>query len=183
MSSVASDPASPVGLCPLDAAKGGLTCAAWEALVPLRAQCMRSVLMSLIVGVDDCSSESDVIVVPSALDFVSQDDMLTPLGRLDKYAASENVFNRYVHVLSTGGGGRVSFIARISVNRSTQFKAGARGSESHPASLLVTDVAAFTLVTPPSCKRMHSLLALWQRATKKPHYFFAIEHRFDSHVK
>ncbi|XP_057554899.1 serine/threonine-protein phosphatase 4 regulatory subunit 1 isoform X4 [Hippopotamus amphibius kiboko] len=29
-----------------------------------------------------------------ALDFVSQDDMLTPLGRLDKYAASENVFNR-----------------------------------------------------------------------------------------
>ncbi|XP_066870607.1 serine/threonine-protein phosphatase 4 regulatory subunit 1 isoform X3 [Kogia breviceps] len=45
-------------------------------------------------GVDDCSSESDVIVVPSALDFVSQDDMLTPLGRLDKYAASENVFNR-----------------------------------------------------------------------------------------
>ncbi|KAB0378331.1 hypothetical protein FD755_009909 [Muntiacus reevesi] len=55
---------------------------------------MRSVLMSLIVGVDDCSSESDVIVVPSALDFVSQDDMLTPLGRLDKYAASENVFNR-----------------------------------------------------------------------------------------
>ncbi|XP_057382252.1 serine/threonine-protein phosphatase 4 regulatory subunit 1 isoform X2 [Balaenoptera acutorostrata] len=29
-----------------------------------------------------------------SLDFVSQDDMLTPLGRLDKYAASENVFNR-----------------------------------------------------------------------------------------
>lgn len=28
------------------------------------------------------------------LDFVSQDEMLTPLGRLDKYAASENVFNR-----------------------------------------------------------------------------------------
>ena len=56
--------------------------------------------MSLIVGVDDCSSESDVIVVPSALDFVSQDDMLTPLGRLDKYAASENVFNRYVRMLS-----------------------------------------------------------------------------------
>uniref|UniRef100_A0A8C2SF11 Putative WW-binding domain-containing protein n=1 Tax=Capra hircus TaxID=9925 RepID=A0A8C2SF11_CAPHI len=50
--------------------------------------------MSLIVGLDDCSSESDVIVAPSALDFVSQDDMLTPLGRLDKYAASENVFNR-----------------------------------------------------------------------------------------
>uniref|UniRef100_A0A7N5JME1 Protein phosphatase 4 regulatory subunit 1 n=1 Tax=Ailuropoda melanoleuca TaxID=9646 RepID=A0A7N5JME1_AILME len=39
-------------------------------------------------------SESDVIIIPSALDFVSQDEMLTPLGRLDKYAASENVFNR-----------------------------------------------------------------------------------------
>uniref|UniRef100_G3T977 Protein phosphatase 4 regulatory subunit 1 n=1 Tax=Loxodonta africana TaxID=9785 RepID=G3T977_LOXAF len=51
-------------------------------------------MMSLIVGVDDYSSESDVIIVPSALDFVSQDEMLTPLGRLDKYAASENVFNR-----------------------------------------------------------------------------------------
>nr|XP_033789955.1 serine/threonine-protein phosphatase 4 regulatory subunit 1 isoform X2 [Geotrypetes seraphini] len=44
-------------------------------------------------GVDDYSSESDVII-PSALDFVSQDEMLTPLGRLDKYAASENIFNR-----------------------------------------------------------------------------------------
>uniref|UniRef100_A0A8C9F9S0 Phosphatase 2A Regulatory Subunit A helical domain-containing protein n=1 Tax=Pavo cristatus TaxID=9049 RepID=A0A8C9F9S0_PAVCR len=51
--------------------------------------------MSLIVGVDDYSSESDVIIIPSALDFVSQDEMLTPLGRLDKYAASENIFNRY----------------------------------------------------------------------------------------
>ncbi|XP_051010406.1 serine/threonine-protein phosphatase 4 regulatory subunit 1 [Acomys russatus] len=46
------------------------------------------------LGVDDYSSESDVIIIPSALDFVSQDEMLTPLGRLDKYAASENVFNR-----------------------------------------------------------------------------------------
>lgn len=55
--------------------------------------------MSLIVGVDDYSSESDVIIIPSALDFVSQDEMLTPLGRLDKYAASENVFNRYVPIL------------------------------------------------------------------------------------
>lgn len=55
--------------------------------------------MSLIVGVDDYSSESDVIIIPSALDFVSQDEMLTPLGRLDKYAASENVFNRYMHIL------------------------------------------------------------------------------------
>lgn len=54
--------------------------------------------MSLIVGVDDYSSESDVIIIPSALDFVSQDEMLTPLGRLDKYAASENVFNRYVNI-------------------------------------------------------------------------------------
>ncbi|KAG8571241.1 hypothetical protein GDO81_011567 [Engystomops pustulosus] len=51
-------------------------------------------LMSLIVGVDDYSSESDVIIIPSALDFVSQDEMLTPIGRLDKYAASENLFNR-----------------------------------------------------------------------------------------
>uniref|UniRef100_A0A673Y5T4 Serine/threonine-protein phosphatase 4 regulatory subunit 1 n=1 Tax=Salmo trutta TaxID=8032 RepID=A0A673Y5T4_SALTR len=39
-------------------------------------------------------SESDVIIIPSALDFVSQDEMLTPLGRLDKYVASENIFNR-----------------------------------------------------------------------------------------
>ncbi|KAG9479064.1 hypothetical protein GDO78_012625 [Eleutherodactylus coqui] len=45
-------------------------------------------------GVDDYSSESDVIIIPSALDFVSQDEMLTPLGRLDKYAASDNLFNR-----------------------------------------------------------------------------------------
>lgn len=46
------------------------------------------------IAVDDYSSESDVVIIPSALDFVSQDEMLTPLGRLDKYAASENVFNR-----------------------------------------------------------------------------------------
>uniref|UniRef100_A0A8C7GPS4 Serine/threonine-protein phosphatase 4 regulatory subunit 1 n=1 Tax=Oncorhynchus kisutch TaxID=8019 RepID=A0A8C7GPS4_ONCKI len=39
-------------------------------------------------------SQSDVIIIPSALDFVSQDEMLTPLGRLDKYVASENIFNR-----------------------------------------------------------------------------------------
>ncbi|MEJ1288384.1 hypothetical protein NN561_019415 [Cricetulus griseus] len=51
-------------------------------------------VMSLLAGVDDCCSESDVIIIPSALDFVSQDEMLTPLGRLDKYAASENIFNR-----------------------------------------------------------------------------------------
>ncbi|TSK16101.1 Serine/threonine-protein phosphatase 4 regulatory subunit 1 [Bagarius yarrelli] len=50
--------------------------------------------MFLIVGVDDYSSESDVIIIPSALDFVSQDEMLTPLGRLDKYVTSENIFNR-----------------------------------------------------------------------------------------
>uniref|UniRef100_A0A8C7U5X2 Protein phosphatase 4 regulatory subunit 1 n=1 Tax=Oncorhynchus mykiss TaxID=8022 RepID=A0A8C7U5X2_ONCMY len=46
------------------------------------------------LGVDDYSSESDIIIIPSALDFVSQDEMLTPLGRLDKYVASENIFNR-----------------------------------------------------------------------------------------
>lgn len=50
----------------------------------------------LIVGVDDYNSESDIIIIPSALDFVSQDEMLTPLGRLDKYLTSENIFNRYV---------------------------------------------------------------------------------------
>ncbi|XP_033855124.3 serine/threonine-protein phosphatase 4 regulatory subunit 1-like isoform X3 [Acipenser ruthenus] len=32
--------------------------------------------------------------IDGSLDFVSQDEMLTPLGRLDKYAASENIFNR-----------------------------------------------------------------------------------------
>ncbi|XP_051538518.1 serine/threonine-protein phosphatase 4 regulatory subunit 1 [Myxocyprinus asiaticus] len=45
-------------------------------------------------GVDGYSSDSDSIIIPSALDFVSQDEMLTPLGRLDKYISSENVFNR-----------------------------------------------------------------------------------------
>ncbi|KAJ6662207.1 hypothetical protein lerEdw1_012674 [Lerista edwardsae] len=53
-----------------------------------------SAVLEIAVGVDDCSSESDVIIIPSALDFISQDEMLTPLGRLDKYAASENIFNR-----------------------------------------------------------------------------------------
>ncbi|XP_075682544.1 serine/threonine-protein phosphatase 4 regulatory subunit 1 isoform X2 [Rhinoderma darwinii] len=38
---------------------------------------------------DDVQEEID-----GSLDFVSQDEMLTPLGRLDKYAASENLFNR-----------------------------------------------------------------------------------------
>lgn len=71
--------------------------------------------MSLIVGVDDYSSESDVIIIPSALDFVSQDEMLTPLGRLDKYAASENVFNRYVQLFfHSSGSGRMVFITLIS---------------------------------------------------------------------
>ncbi|KAM4706265.1 serine/threonine-protein phosphatase 4 regulatory subunit 1 isoform 2-T2 [Rhinophrynus dorsalis] len=32
--------------------------------------------------------------IDGSLDFVSQDEMLTPLGRLDKYATSENIFNR-----------------------------------------------------------------------------------------
>ncbi|XP_051737194.1 serine/threonine-protein phosphatase 4 regulatory subunit 1 isoform X1 [Ctenopharyngodon idella] len=45
-------------------------------------------------GVDGYSSESDAIIIPSVLDFVTQDEMLTPLGRLDKYISSENVFNR-----------------------------------------------------------------------------------------
>ncbi|XP_051970172.1 serine/threonine-protein phosphatase 4 regulatory subunit 1 [Xyrauchen texanus] len=45
-------------------------------------------------GVDGYGSDSDSIIIPSALDFVSQDEMLTPLGRLDKYISSENVFNR-----------------------------------------------------------------------------------------
>ncbi|XP_053103333.1 serine/threonine-protein phosphatase 4 regulatory subunit 1 isoform X3 [Hemicordylus capensis] len=53
-----------------------------------------SEFLEIAVGVDNYSSESDVIIIPSALDFVSQDEMLTPLGRLDKYAASENIFNR-----------------------------------------------------------------------------------------
>ncbi|XP_077208868.1 serine/threonine-protein phosphatase 4 regulatory subunit 1 isoform X2 [Paroedura picta] len=52
------------------------------------------VFLDTAVGVDDYSSESDVIITPSALELVSQDEMLTPLGRLDKYAASENIFNR-----------------------------------------------------------------------------------------
>lgn len=38
---------------------------------------------------DDSQEEID-----GSLDFVSQDEMLTPLGRLDKYVASENIFNR-----------------------------------------------------------------------------------------
>ncbi|XP_029446852.1 serine/threonine-protein phosphatase 4 regulatory subunit 1 isoform X2 [Rhinatrema bivittatum] len=38
---------------------------------------------------DELPEEAD-----ASLDFVSQDEMLTPLGRLDKYAASENIFNR-----------------------------------------------------------------------------------------
>ncbi|XP_066435646.1 serine/threonine-protein phosphatase 4 regulatory subunit 1 isoform X4 [Eleutherodactylus coqui] len=38
---------------------------------------------------DDVQEEID-----GSLDFVSQDEMLTPLGRLDKYAASDNLFNR-----------------------------------------------------------------------------------------
>ncbi|XP_062335731.1 serine/threonine-protein phosphatase 4 regulatory subunit 1 isoform X2 [Osmerus eperlanus] len=35
-----------------------------------------------------------------SLDCVSQDEMLTPLGRLDKYLASENIFNRQMVVRS-----------------------------------------------------------------------------------
>ncbi|XP_016114517.1 serine/threonine-protein phosphatase 4 regulatory subunit 1-like [Sinocyclocheilus grahami] len=50
--------------------------------------------MKCVLCLDGFSSESDTIVVSSVLDFVSQDEMLTPLGRLDKYISSENVFNR-----------------------------------------------------------------------------------------
>lgn len=67
-------------------------CAGWWVLLIIFP-------MSLIVGVDDYSSESDVIIIPSALDFVSQDEMLTPLGRLDKYVTSENIFNRYSNIV------------------------------------------------------------------------------------
>uniref|UniRef100_A0A8C0XPU1 Uncharacterized protein n=1 Tax=Castor canadensis TaxID=51338 RepID=A0A8C0XPU1_CASCN len=48
------------------------------------------------LGVDDYRPEFDAIITPSALDFVSEDEMLTPLGRLNKYAASEDVVNRQI---------------------------------------------------------------------------------------
>jgi serine/threonine-protein phosphatase 4 regulatory subunit 1 len=38
------------------------------------------------LGVDEYRPKFDVIIMPSALDFVSEDEMLTPLGRLNKYA-------------------------------------------------------------------------------------------------
>jgi serine/threonine-protein phosphatase 4 regulatory subunit 1 len=44
--------------------------------------------------VDDYCLESNGFTIPSALDFVSEDEMLTPLERLDKNASSEDVFNR-----------------------------------------------------------------------------------------
>ncbi|XP_030069270.1 serine/threonine-protein phosphatase 4 regulatory subunit 1 isoform X2 [Microcaecilia unicolor] len=44
---------------------------------------------ALLLLQDELPEEADV-----SLDFVSQDEMLTPLGRLDKYASSENIFNR-----------------------------------------------------------------------------------------
>lgn len=56
--------------------------------------CVVLTLSLSVVGVDGYSSESDAIIIPSVLDFVTQDEMLTPLGRLDKYISSENVFNR-----------------------------------------------------------------------------------------
>ncbi|XP_033010780.1 serine/threonine-protein phosphatase 4 regulatory subunit 1 isoform X2 [Lacerta agilis] len=68
--------------------------ALWEEAAMLSCPCPFSPIQAFMFGVDDYSSESDVIIIPSALDFVSQDEMLTPLGRLDKYAASENIFNR-----------------------------------------------------------------------------------------
>ncbi|XP_073908754.1 serine/threonine-protein phosphatase 4 regulatory subunit 1-like [Castor canadensis] len=48
------------------------------------------------LGVDDYNSESGVLITHSALDFVSEDETLTPLGRLEKYAASEDVLNRQI---------------------------------------------------------------------------------------
>lgn len=45
---------------------------------------------------DDYNSESGVLITHSALDFVSEDETLTPLGRLEKYAASEDVLNRQI---------------------------------------------------------------------------------------
>uniref|UniRef100_A0A8C3CT92 Uncharacterized protein n=1 Tax=Cairina moschata TaxID=8855 RepID=A0A8C3CT92_CAIMO len=71
-----------------------------DSAPPTPSEGLGSELRGVPVGVDDYSSESDVIIIPSALDFVSQDEMLTPLGRLDKYAASENIFNRYAFYMS-----------------------------------------------------------------------------------
>uniref|UniRef100_A0A9J7XSL6 Serine/threonine-protein phosphatase 4 regulatory subunit 1 n=1 Tax=Cyprinus carpio carpio TaxID=630221 RepID=A0A9J7XSL6_CYPCA len=42
----------------------------------------------------DSQEDTDGCELSSVLDFVSQDEMLTPLGRLDKYISSENIFNR-----------------------------------------------------------------------------------------
>lgn len=47
----------------------------------------------LAVGFDDYGSECDAIRITAFLD--SGQDNLTPLGRLEKYAFSENVFNRW----------------------------------------------------------------------------------------
>ena len=47
---------------------------------------------SLPVGFDDYGSECDGIRITAFLD--AGQDNLTPLGRLEKYAFSENVFNR-----------------------------------------------------------------------------------------
>lgn len=44
------------------------------------------------VGFDDYGSECDGIRITAFLD--AGQDNLTPLGRLEKYAFSENVFNR-----------------------------------------------------------------------------------------
>jgi serine/threonine-protein phosphatase 4 regulatory subunit 1 len=51
--------------------------------------------------VDDYCLESNGFTIPSALDFVSEDEMLTPLERLDKNASSEDVFNRQVTMKET----------------------------------------------------------------------------------
>lgn len=105
-------PAPPVAVCPPDAARAGWLCCGRRA--PLRARCVRTVLMSLIVGLDDCSSESDVIVAPSALDFVSQDDMLAmQLGRLVQKYAAVSVFN-WVRACARPVGGWLLLLANFS---------------------------------------------------------------------
>uniref|UniRef100_A0A8B9IGA1 Serine/threonine-protein phosphatase 4 regulatory subunit 1 n=1 Tax=Anser cygnoides TaxID=8845 RepID=A0A8B9IGA1_ANSCY len=56
---------------------------------PSRPAAPRPLSADLSLLQEDLQEEID-----GSLDFVSQDEMLTPLGRLDKYAASENIFNR-----------------------------------------------------------------------------------------
>uniref|UniRef100_A0A4W3J894 Serine/threonine-protein phosphatase 4 regulatory subunit 1-like n=1 Tax=Callorhinchus milii TaxID=7868 RepID=A0A4W3J894_CALMI len=50
---------------------------------------------SLFFGFDDYGSDCDGIRITAFLDLANQDEM-TPLSRLEKYAASDNVFNRQI---------------------------------------------------------------------------------------